>query len=100
MLYETPPVSVEPTIEISDWEVCRMTYQDSDKTEDRLMGHAHGTWRISSKIVEVKDSTVITKSGRKYTLIGEPGLNDYGALLLKAVKAATTNAEIVTKEYF
>ena len=101
-MYDVPGVKVEPSIRLSGWEIFRITYNKGEhkgKTEDRLIGSAHGTWRASSAIKEQKGNAVVTKSGRKYTLVGAPGCKGEAKAVLSQLTRAG-KVQIVTKEYF
>ena len=101
-IYSAPGVEVEPRVKLSDWEIFRITYtygKNKGKTEDRLAGNVDGTWRVSSAIKKREGNTVVTRSGREYTLIGASGFSgSVDSKLTPMVKLG--GIQIVTKEYF
>ena len=62
-------VELEPSIEITAWKI----YEVKDDCTRHLIGRAGGSGRVSSAIKEyLKDeNVVVTRSGRRYSLIGE-----------------------------
>ena len=89
----SPPVSIEPSIQLRYWRVVRLQGQIS------LVGIAEHTLRIRSstgvtRITELGD--FITSSGRRYTLLGAPR----GSLLVDMyISAAHAHSVDVTDRF-
>jgi hypothetical protein len=75
-IWKTTPVDQTPSIELKDWMVVEVSPPGTDR---HFVGYniTEGEGRTSSKIVSFDKNTKIgtTTSGRKYKLVGEPGMN-------------------------
>lgn len=102
------PRSVEevPVVKMSQWQVLEVKREVETKRTRHLVGWAEGAGRVSSAVVksikENGDLTVTTSSGRKYLLMGPPGMNMDASYTkehwLDIQKA--TDPVIVTEEYY
>lgn len=73
-IHPIAPVSLQPTTQLTHWQIYWVKHPDG-VIEHHLVGSADGEGRVSSKVLQV-DATqrkVITRSGRVYSLTGEPG---------------------------
>ena len=75
--WELPSTTEQPSITITRWTVVRLVEIDGNLEADLLYGWdpQNGCGRLSTKIVESDptNQTVVTMSGRRYTLVGPPG---------------------------
>jgi hypothetical protein len=75
-LWKTTPVNDTPVIELERWTVVEVTPPGTDR---HFVGYniTEGEGRTSSKIVSYNKETKTgtTRSGRKYRLIGESGID-------------------------
>ena len=75
--WELPSTTEQPSITITRWTVVRLVEIDGNLEADLLYGWdpQNGCGRLSTKIVESDptNQTVVTMSGRRYTLAGPPG---------------------------
>lgn len=76
-IWRTQPVSEQPVIELSSWQVFSVPAVKGDDFDRHFNGYNFGEGRVSSKIVEFDSTNMIgtTRSGRKYQLVGGPGNN-------------------------
>lgn len=78
-VWKTAPVEEEPVITLGSWWVFAAPSPDGKETDHHFAGYnlGEGSGRISSKIVsfDIETRTGITRSGRKYQLVGSPGYN-------------------------
>lgn len=99
-LYVPLPVYVDPEIRLASWRVYALPNGDHHFVGWNLDGEG----RVSSKIVSFDPTTRIgiTRSGRAYELVGDPG-NDSDALYTWGAWKRFNNSESctdVTDQYF
>ena len=70
-IWQPPSIDTEPTIELRQWSVMELN------NGDRHFVGLHYEGRVSSKIMtyDKETSVGVTRSGRRYLLIGNPGKN-------------------------
>lgn len=80
-ILSNPPASQVPEIQLIRWAVIQ-----TERNELHFVGYsiALGHARVSSPIVEVipEKRTGVTHTGRRYTLVGNPGLDGDGLYIL------------------
>lgn len=72
-LWKTRPVSEEPEIELLRWSV----FETNDGQRHFVGAMSGSRGRVSSAVVEldVTSRRGVTKTGRRYVLVGEPGFD-------------------------
>lgn len=101
-IFSVPPVEQEPRIQIDNWVVLRIKYSKQDpRSEDRILGTAHSTWRLSSNIThhDPERKEILTKSGRMYSLGTPKDLSSTCRALMERIKDSVHKVEDVTHEY-
>lgn len=75
-VHPVAPVSREPVTVMSVWTLVQVNW-DSGERSRHLVGRANGEGRVCSDIhqFDLKAMTAITRSGRQYRLVGDPGRN-------------------------
>ena len=70
-------VSVEPDTKLVQWQVHQVTTPDDGLSTVHFMGYTGYEGRVCSAILEydAKTKKGVTKSGRVYELVGDPGFN-------------------------
>ena len=102
-VWSTTSVAEEPSIQLSRWSVVRLFTGDAHV--DIVFGHHDSarSGRISSPIVGVENGTgcLITRSGRRYVLVGGPGIDPDGLYVLRmSLRSSDITAEQdVSAEY-
>lgn len=73
-VHPVAPVSREPVTVMSVWRLVQVNWKSGERTR-HLVGHANGEGRVCSDIhqFDLEAMTAITRSRRKYRLVGEPG---------------------------
>jgi len=94
-------VSDPQTVSVKSWSVIEA--YDGYKTSRHIVGYNvdEKEGRVSSDIVESKDGKLITRSGRIYNLIGDPGYDSDGSYVWENWKRLNKIKYTVdvTKEY-
>jgi hypothetical protein len=95
-IWSTASVAEEPVIQLSRWGVARLYQHDSHV--DIAFGYRDQarSGRISSPILGIENGTgrLITLSGRRYVLLGDPGIDADGLYVLRmSLRASDTTAE-------
>ena len=102
-IWSTASVAEEPVIQLSRWSVARL-FQGAAYF-DIAYGYrdCERSGRISSPIVAIENGTghLITQSGRRYALVGSPGIDPDGLYVLRMSLRAdgTTEEQDVSAEY-
>lgn len=102
-IWSTASVAEEPVILLSRWSVARL-FQGAAYF-DIAYGYRHcaRSGRISTPIVGIESGSgrLITQSGRRYALVGAPGIDPDGLYVLQmALRASDITAELdVSTEY-
>jgi hypothetical protein len=85
------PVSVQeqPSLNVYRWSVREIDGVKAGEKDHHFVGEVDGAGRVSSKIVSFdKETNVgVTRSGRRYKLVGEPGYNSDAEYVWGAWKA-------------
>jgi hypothetical protein len=78
-IHEPNPVEIEPDAKLSQWRVYELEIPLLKGVTRHFVGYNHvtGEGRVSSPIVSWDPATRqgITRSGRRYELLGPPGVN-------------------------
>ena len=102
-IWSTASVAEEPVIQLSRWSVARL-FQGAS-CFDIAYGYRDcaRSGRISSPIVGIENGSgrLITQSGRRYALVGSPGIDPDGLYVLRmSLRAGEITAEQdVSTEY-
>lgn len=76
MLYRPPSTDEQPAVDLARWQVFKV-----DDGEMHFVGHiVGGQGRVSSpiKAFDLDSMAGVTRSGRRYRLVGEPGQDSDG----------------------
>ncbi len=73
-------VTIEPDTKLTQWQVHKVSTTDDNLSTVHFMGYTGGRYgegRVCSAILEydAKTKKGVTKSGRVYELVGDPGFN-------------------------
>lgn len=73
-----PPVELEPKASLTNWAIYRVTDKTGDKSGDYATGFFEYGYRRTTKIQSrAPGGGFFTKSGREYTLIGDPQRDEH-----------------------
>lgn len=104
--WELPPVTEQPSIQLARWTVVRLAATDGSLEADFLFGWdpQNRCGRSSTNIVDADpaNQTILTRSGRRYELVGPPGHDPDGEhVFLSKFGAALKlcHQEIVSDQY-
>ena len=103
-IWSIPSVILEPTVEIVNWSVRAVTYHHSSDETHHLVGYIpKQEGRVTSAIQQFdsENKIITTRSGRLYTLIGQPGFSDDGEYVWESWKEVNNikSEKIITDDY-
>lgn len=76
-VWSTKPITEQPQVVLRDWRIIEVS--DGETSSTHFIGYfdENHEGRVSSRMINFDASTMsgVTKSGRIYKLVGEPGYN-------------------------